>query len=166
MADFDLAMPYVFANEGGYSDLESDRGGATAFGITELTARQTGYSGSMRDFTRAQAADIYHRRYWRFTPIDDQRVATKLMDMFVNFGPGHATRIVQQALNALEADLTVDGIYGPMTENTINAVQPDRLLGVLVQGCIDYYGAIVHHSPDQGVFLKGWTRRAKRVPDE
>ncbi len=165
MADFDLALPYVLSWEGGYSDQSADRGGPTNFGITEETARASGYSGDMRGFTKEHAAEIYRRKYWRFAALDDQRVATKIFDMVVNFGPGHAIRIVQEALNGIDAGLSVDGAYGPRTENTINAVQPGKMLDLLVQDCIDHYTAIVHRDPTQAVFLKGWLRRAQAVPN-
>ena len=159
-------MPYIFANEGGYSNLAADHGGATSFGITEATARASGYSGDMRELTKDQASEIYHRKYWRFTPLDDQRVATKLMDLSVNLGPGRATRLAQQALNQMDAGVEVDGIYGPLTESTINSVAPGQFLEHLIQVSIDHYSAVVHHDPTQAVFLKGWLRRAQRVPNE
>lgn len=48
---------------GGYSDDPSDSGGKTNHGITEKVARQSGYTGDMRDLSLQQAQDIYVNQY-------------------------------------------------------------------------------------------------------
>ena len=45
--------------EGGYSNNPNDSGGETMWGITAAVAREVGYTGAMKDMTRAQAIAIY-----------------------------------------------------------------------------------------------------------
>src|SRR5690349_20632458 len=46
------ALGLTYDNEGGYVDHKADRGGETNFGITIGTAREFGYTGSMRAFPK------------------------------------------------------------------------------------------------------------------
>ena len=54
----------LIEREGGYVNHPADKGGPTCFGITEAVARAHGYSGSMRQLPRDEAAAIYRRLYW------------------------------------------------------------------------------------------------------
>ena len=66
MADrFPAFIDRVLAHEGGYVNHPQDPGGETNHGITLRTARANGYSGAMRDMTRAQAVEIYRKAFWQ-----------------------------------------------------------------------------------------------------
>lgn len=112
--------------EGGYVDHPADRGGPTAFGITEAVARANGYRGPMQHLPRAVAAGIYRRLYWTRPSFDQvarhaPKLAAEMFDTGANMGPKVATGFLQRALNALNrggrdyADIAVDGLIGPAT---------------------------------------------------
>ena len=50
---------YILLVEGGYSNDKNDKGGETKYGITKEIAREYGYTGNMRDLTKATAQKIY-----------------------------------------------------------------------------------------------------------
>ena len=124
--DLTTLIDELIDREGGYVDHPADRGGPTAFGITEAVARANGYAGPMRALPRRTAADIYKRLYW-VRPGFDQvarhapRLAAELFDTGVNMGPKIAAGFLQRVLNALNrngrdyADVAHDGLIGPAT---------------------------------------------------
>lgn len=132
LALFEKLVMALLRREGGFVNHPDDRGGATAFGITEAVAREEGYTGPMRALTRAQAIEIYRQRYWVAPGFDliaclSTAVAEELFDTGVNMGPKEAVRFLQRALNALNrqerdyADLAVDGAAGPKTREALAA---------------------------------------------
>lgn len=168
MANFDQALPWILAHEGGWADDPDDPGGATNFGITLATAQRHGIPNKTQLclITPEQVSDIYRADYWRFSGVVSQGVATKIFDMAVNFGMNAAVKLVQGALNDLGADLTVDGVWGPKTETCMNAVERQRMLDILVWESILKYKGIVAHRPESHKFLGGWLRRAHEVPND
>jgi lysozyme family protein len=60
--------------------------------------------------------------------------------------------------------LDVDGIWGPKTEASVNAVEPETMLRLLCELSADRYRGIVERRPTSQKFLKGWLRRAEEVP--
>ncbi len=171
MAEFPAALPFVLAHEGGQVNDPDDPGGATNFGVTQATLDrwnekhpEAAFPASVNDLSLDQASAIYRADYWRFDGLDEQRVATKLLDMAVNMGLGTAVKLAQEALNDLGACLRVDGAYGPKTEATINSVGADRMLALLCAASADHYQALAAWRPASRKFLKGWLKRAAEVP--
>jgi lysozyme family protein len=171
MAEFDPAYNYMICNEVigygtpnavYYSNHPSDPGGETAWGITIATARKALYNAPMKAMREDEAKTIYFRNYWKFGGVTDQRVASKLFDMAVNMGVSRAIRIVQGIV--FKGGAGVDGAWGPNTEGAVNHANPDELLPALADACAEFYNGIVRAKPDQSVFLKGWLRRAKKIP--
>jgi lysozyme family protein len=161
--------------EGGYVNHPSDRGGPTNFGITEAVARAHGFSGSMRNLPRSEAAAIYKRLYWlrpRFDQIAkrSQAVAAELFDSGANMGPAVAATFLQRALSALNrdrqdyADLVPDGRIGPATLAALDRFLELRgkkkgetvLLKALdaLQG--ERYIRLAERRPANEAFLYGW----------
>lgn len=168
MAHFPTALPWILSYEGGWVDDPDDPGGATNQGITLATAQRHGImtKEALRNITPSQVASIYRSDYWRFDGVDDQRVATKVFDMAVNFGRKTAVRMVQNALNELGTYLIPDGLWGPETEAALNAVEPKRVLMLLCRDCADRYRQIAAKRPASAKYLKGWLRRAEALPPE
>jgi lysozyme family protein len=150
MADFNLAIPTVLRNEGGYVDDPNDAGGETNFGISKRTYPNV----DIKNLTVEEASAIYKRDFWKFDGIDDQAVATKLFDSYVNMGRT-AISLAQGVVNA-----TRDGVYGPSTEANINSTSPDGFLSMFRTVLTSHYHNIVLANPQDLKFLDGWLRRA------
>lgn len=150
MADFELAIPTVLQNEGGYVYDPEDAGGETNFGISKASYPNV----DIKNLTKEEASEIYRKDFWKFDGIEDQAVATKLFDAYVNM-KSHAIKAAQEVTQQ-----TVDGQYGPHTEAAINSTSDflDKFRARLVQ----YYQQIVEFNPEDEKFLHGWLRRAEQ----
>lgn len=170
----------LYTNEGGYSNHAADRGGPTAYGVTETVARQFGYRGAMRDFPKRCTPDkpicadlVYTTSYidrpgYRPMAAIEPAVLDELVDSGVLHGPARSSQWFQQALNQwCGAKLGVDKQVGPATITAYRMCQAK--LGV-TPACVvmlngmdakqaDFFRAIVAGNPSQRVFLKGWLNR-------
>ena len=164
----------LIEREGGYVNHAADRGGPTAFGITEAVARANGYVGSMKLMPREEAADIYRRLYWQRPRLDalaatSPRIAEELFDSGVNMGPAVAVTFLQRALTALNRsgrdypDLVPDGRIGAKTLDALRRYLAIRgkdgetvLLRALdaLQG--ERYVRLAERRPANEAFLYGW----------
>lgn len=171
---FDIAYQHVLEVEGGYSDHASDRGGKTRYGVTERVARAHGYQGPMDELPLDKAREIYKASYWDTLRLDDiaalsYPVAKEVFDTGVNMGQGRAGQFLQRALNALNrrgadfADMTVDGLVGPVTVAALRAYLGKRgkqgetiLLRALnsLQG--EFYVGLAERDPSQEDYVNGW----------
>lgn len=127
----------LIAREGGYVNHPADRGGPTAYGITEAVARANGYTGLMRDLRREMAVSIYTRQYINAPGFNkvlavSEAIGTEMIDTGVNMGvsiPGPWLQRILNALNQqaqLHPDLVVDGELGPATLAALRAVLDRR----------------------------------------
>jgi lysozyme family protein len=170
MAKIEPALKFTFVNEGGFA---IDQGGHTNFGITQTAldaarkARPKAYPKTVEELTQELAADIYLNDYCPagFDQIASQRLGTVLFDMGVNAGPKRAALLMQQALQATGAEVTVDGNIGPKTIAAMNAADEDHLLGAYTNARIAFYTHLAETDPAKNASsLKGWVNRAHRVP--
>ncbi|WP_230635611.1 glycoside hydrolase family 108 protein [Sphingomonas sp. Leaf4] len=170
----DRLIDEVIDREGGYSDHPADRGGATRYGITERIARAEGYAGDMRHFPRAQAVQLYRRRYWLAPGFDQVArraplLAAELFDTGVNMGPTVAAGFLQRTLNALNrgardwADVTLDSTIGTRTLAALDAMLASRgpaAEAVLVKAINalqgERYLRLAETRPANESFLYGW----------
>ena len=106
----------LIEREGGYVNHPNDRGGPTKYGITQNTAREHNYFGSMIDLPKELAERIYLESYYIGTKIHLLTLPPlreELLDSAVLHGPSQAIKWLQTAVNKLsDASLTVDGILG------------------------------------------------------
>lgn len=128
MADFEQSFQHVLAREGGITNDANDPGGLTKFGISSLA-----FPGiDIASLTIDQARAIYREKYWKFDGVNSQAVADKLLDMCFNLGQGTGIRLCQKALGEIEAGpIVADGIWGPHTEEAVNAANDIVLLSRL-----------------------------------
>ena len=170
MADFQKALAYIKPNEGGFTDDPQDHGGRTMYGITQhtldvfrITFPSAGFPLDVKYLTWEQAGRIYHDQYWIFEGISDDRVASKLFDVYINLPPAKAIKLFQVSANAVnpDSDLEIDGRLGPKTVRAINGSIPSDFLADLVSELSAYYTSL-----NQPKFLLGWLKRAARLPPE
>lgn len=152
MAEFEPAVEITLENEGGYTWDASDPGGETNFGISKRSYPDV----DIRNLTRDEAKAIYLRDFWKFGGIEDQDVANKVFDAFVNMGH-EAIKLLQTVLG-----LSPDGEYGPQTESHVNATDASNLLMAYRTALVDFYAHLVAERPSDEKFLAGWTRRANQ----
>lgn len=143
MSDFDAAIGVVLGNEGGYVCDPADPGGETKYGISKRAYPEL----DIKNLTLDQAKDIYRRDFWRFSAVLNQDVATKLLDMAVNFGPAGGKELALEALQHVRA-------------RDVNLVPGPVMLRALRFVCAKKYAQIVAEKPKEVEFLNGWLWRA------
>ena len=150
--NFDQAFERLIAHEGGYVNHPQDPGGETHWGITLRTARANGYTGRMRDMTRAQAKAIYRDAYWRRARADeyDPAIGFQLFDAAVNHGMGNATRFLQRAVGVAD-----DGVIGPMTVAAVRRMSVTDVLARFNAERLEFYTRLTTWP----TFGRGWARR-------
>ena len=159
MADPRKAVRYTLANEGGYSDHPSDRGGATNYGISSHAHPDV----DVYSLTPEGAEDLYIQRYWdrwNLSLIQDQDIANKVFDTVVWMGPKAGVKVLQRALRALGEAVTEDGILGRNTAAAANLMSPNVLLPALRSEVAGRVREIVARDNSQRVFKRGWLNRA------
>lgn len=167
---FDKAIPYVLVSEGSeFTDDPVDRGGATKYGLSlrglkALPGYEDWTKDDLKKLSEEEAKDIYYKFFWEFENINSQKIATKLFDIYVNLPPIKAVKIFQVGANACGGRIVVDGVWGPRTVSAINLCDEGCYLDKIVVLLAQYYSSIVKVNPSQGKFLKGWLRRANKLP--
>lgn len=152
MMNFDIAFERLIGHEGGYVNHPEDPGGETNWGITLRTAREAGYTGSMRDLTREQAKEIYRTAYWGRAKAEqyDGAIAFQVFDAAVNHGIGQAIRFLQRAVGVAD-----DGAVGPVTLAAVRAMPVTDVLVRFNAERLDFYTKL----STWPTFGKGWARR-------
>ena len=152
-----------------YTDHPLDRGGPTKYGLTLKFLRGHRLTIHPKQLTLEKALPIYFLYVWEKHNIHKFStrawpVAAKYFDMVVLHGPRNATKILQRAVNKVEAGaLKVDGSFGPLTiKESVRA--GDFVTGWMCSEQQAFFERIVKHRPNQRVFLRGWSKRAKYNP--
>lgn len=182
--NIDTMLSDLLKVEGGYSNNPNDAGGETKFGVTKRVAVANGYTGPMKDLTRAQAISIYQAQYF-LKPGFDKVLAeglagttAELFDTGVNMGVGVASTFLQRALNALNnngklyADIKADGSIGPATiaalRGLVRARGVDNADTVLLKALNCLQGAryieLAEGRPTNENFLYGWLMNRVNLP--
>jgi len=152
MASFELAIPTVLENEGGYVNNPNDPGGETRFGISKRSYPRL----DIKNLTRDEAIEIYRTDFWKFDGVNDQCLATKIFDSYVNMGHT-AIKLLQRLLGQAQ-----DGAWGPNTQAAVNSRIPELLLQNYRDALVQHYQDIVDANPAEHVFLVGWLIRARQ----
>lgn len=178
MSYFDIAVELVLKHEGGFSDHEKDKGGATNYGISLRLLKQMGIditgdglinSDDILSLSIEDAKEIYRKEFWDrhgYDGIDSLVIASKVMDLAVNIGGKNANKLIQKAVNIINHHaLEVDGVLGSKSFKAINKIinddQEEKLLKLLKKGAQFFYERLVEDNPELKVFLKGWLRRVE-----
>ena len=163
MDRFEKFLDYIFEVEGGFTDDENDRGGATNFGITEEEAREFGYTGDMRNLTKDFAKNIYLKKYYLGNKLDkviNNKVALSIFDWAVNSGR-RGIKKAQIVANKFGANLIIDGIIGNKTLEAINSINPEAFLEEYHELQRAFYKNLAAKDSTQESFLEGWLNRVK-----
>ena len=164
MERFKKFLDYIFEVEGGYTNDENDRGGATNFGITHDDAEKyLGYTGDMRDFKKSDAEKIYKKVYYLGNKLDkviNDKVALSIFDWAVNSG-GRGIKKAQIVANKFGANLVIDGIVGNKTLEAINGINPEAFLKEYHEMQRAFYKNLAAKDITQEDFLKGWLNRVE-----
>lgn len=171
----------VFSLEGGYVNNPADPGGATNHGITEAVARQSGYTGDMRELPKSLAQQIYERDYITrpgFDRVLEQSPALghKVIDAGVNTGTSRAGRWLQTAINDLSrgcSDYPCVAVDGAVGARTVAAYKALELKRGRVKACeltiklFEAQQAQHYRSLNMPTFVVGWVdHRIGNVPIE
>lgn len=176
MANFDVCLPIILKNEGGFVDDPDDPGGATNKGITFKTfcsCCSTGLLGvqptvaNLKSLTDQQAGAIYRANYWNAVcgdQIASQDLANIVCDFFVN-SEANAAKLLQSILNGMGATLKVDGCIGPGTMRALALADQNEVYVQYKSGRIAFYRKLAQDEPPLGKFLNGWINRVNSFPD-
>jgi lysozyme family protein len=160
MGNFARCLAHTLRHEGGYVDHPSDPGGATNLGITRATlADWRGRAVSkddVRALTRAEASDIYRRRYWDAVSGDQLPAGVDLavFDYAVNSGPRRAALALQARLGVAR-----DGVVGPQTIAASRQADAAVLIRAICGERRGFLGRLRIFT----VFGRGWLRRIAAV---
>lgn len=156
--DFQRALKATLRYEGGKCDVPGDRGGRTAYGVTQavFSAWCSDNRQQPRDvwtITQAEVQAIYKTRYWDFVtqgrlwPLN-----AMLFDIAVNSGPKNAEWMLARA-KAKHPELAH---LQPEAERQL------KLAYAVCDVREQFYDAIVKRNPSQSKFLRGWKTRVNQ----
>lgn len=149
---FNLALDFVLAQEGGYTNDAEDPGGETNFGICKRAYPNI----DIKSLTLDTAKAIYRRDYWDAAKCGDLPPAVAVMhfDCAVNQGVGAAAKFLQFA-----AGVKADGAIGPKTIAAVSAGDETQIVLEYAARRMSHYGRLPHFE----TFGLGWSRRLMKV---
>ena len=150
--NFPKIVSETLQQEGGYVNDPQDPGGETNMGISKRAYPDV----DIKNLTKAQAIDIYHRDYWNKVKGDDLPSGLDMVvfDSAVNSGISKATKWLQNALG-----VPVDGVLGPQTMKALVG----KNTGPLIDTYLDTRLAFLKQLPTWGRYKKGWSRRVSEL---
>jgi lysozyme family protein len=157
---FDVCIPFVLKEEGGYCCLAGDPGGATCRGVTLATlAAWRGCAVTAKDvehLTEDEARKIYRKNYWNAVRGDDlpPAVAIVMLDSAVNSGPKQAIRWLQSAVGVER-----DGDLGPHTLAAVKDHDPQLVAHEVCRLRL----AMLRSLSTWSLFKGGWSSRIARL---
>jgi lysozyme family protein len=169
VSQFPEALSFVLDNEdrNRLYAVVPDPGGAAISGVNSRYW-PTAYDHIYRlpQGQRALAvANFYQTEFWnvmRLGGIESQDLANRVLDEGVNAGPYTATKMLQEAVNAFNAEkLQVDGILGSKSLDAINAADHENLLAMFRSLRKQRYQKIAADNPASAKYLPAWEARAE-----
>ncbi|MEE2025047.1 glycoside hydrolase family 108 protein [Alkalimonas mucilaginosa] len=156
--DFQHAVAFVLAKEGGYVNHPKDPGGETNFGISKRAYPRE----DIANLTKERAAFLYHRDYWRPVRCHELPggVALAVFDGAVQHGTGTAARLLQEILG-----VNTDGIIGPISLRAARQADAEWLTARYVLRRARLYARIQAKDPAQSAFIEGWFNRLRDLTD-
>lgn len=166
-ARFELCLPLILKEEGGYSNVPADPGGPTNFGITIIDYRKyvkpDATAADVRAMTVDQTKPIYYSHYWLpICPHLVPGVDLMFFNIAVNGGVRRAAVILQRALNIPEdSDEFKSGheTVGPVTLAYAAKADPRKLINDFDALVVAFYRGLSTFP----VFGDGWLAREARI---
>jgi len=141
--------------EGPPTNDPSDKGGATAYGISKAANPEAWADGKV---TEEEARAIFETKYVKapgFDKITDPKLQAQLIDYGFNSGPAVAIMKLQAILK-----VPADGSLGPQTLDALAKADPKEINKQLVIARMKMLCKIVQKDISQLKFLGGWAERA------
>jgi lysozyme family protein len=168
MSRLHYCIKLVLGHEGGKVDHKNDRGGRTAFGVTQKTfddfCKMTGRpQRDVWDITQDEVELIYSA-YWKDAHCSymPEPLDCIVFDSAINHGAKRAIKILQRALGIAD-----DGICG---KQTLAALHEEVVMSGIEGVCQMYlneraafYDQIIERDPSQSAFARGWANRVEHL---
>ena len=172
IVNFGKALAFALRWEGKLSDDLLDRGGRTAYGVTQRTydawRKAKGLEqNDVWSITQGEVADLYKERYWAMCRCDllPNRLDICMFDASVNHGTRKAVQFLQRSVGVVD-----DGEFGPQTMRALSQDESSDRLEWVITSYLNhreqFYAAIVHRDPKQVKFIKGWMNRLNDLRKE
>jgi lysozyme family protein len=168
--NLDDSLKLMFGHEGGYSNVKTDKGGPTKYGITHKTLAAYLGVGSVsaarvKSMTIVEAEAIYRKNYWPQSGGDllPAGLDYAAFDFGVNSGPPKAVKMLQQVLGFTGGD--VDGWIGTETMKLIDgyAGGAAQLIRDYCDARMSYLRSIKNSKTGFPVNGRGWTIRVTGI---
>lgn len=137
--DFDKALDFVLASEGGCADHPNDLGGRTMKGITHRTAKAHGWTGDVCSMPDSKIKEIYYQSYWKKPGCDKYA----------------------WPLNTVCFDTAVGSGSFVFSENLPD--DPIKASETVIERRRAWRHEFVRRRPEQRVFLQGWLNRDAKL---
>ena len=157
------ALKLMFGHEGGYSNVKTDSGGPTKFGVTHKTlAAHRGVPSvtaeQVKAMTLEEATDIYRTGYWTQSGGDllPRGLDYAAFDFGVNSGPARAVKVLQELVG-----VPADGNAGPQTLAAVERYEGgvSKLITDYCGARMDYLRSLTNKKTGFPVNGRGWTIR-------
>lgn len=104
---------------------------------------------------------FYQQNFWNTIRGDEIKYQSSAEEMFlfgVNAGVGRSIEAAQKAVG-----LNPDRIFGKMTMEAINAMDPSVFSGKFTKEEQNHYSTVIKKDPSQITFRDGWIKRSKLI---
>jgi lysozyme family protein len=161
VSTYDEALRRLLVHEGGYTNLPSDPGGPTNFGITIYDYRRyvkpNATAADVRAMKLDEAKAIYRTKYWAAQRCDDlpPGVDDSVFDYGVNSGVGRSGKVLHRVVGLPDNTSVV-------TDEVLNAVAR-RDAKVIIVAINDERLRFLKSLKTWPVFGAGWGRRVAEV---
>lgn len=161
------ALELMFGHEGGYSNVKTDSGGPTKYGVTHKTlAAHRGVASVSADQVKAltlkEAEEIYRKGYWTQSGGDILPVGLDYaaFDFGVNSGPAKAVKTLQTLVG-----VPADGSAGPVTLAAVQKYKGGiaRLIKDYCEARMAFLRSLKNPKTGFPVNGRGWTIRVTGV---
>jgi len=165
-SNYAKCLEVVLQYEGGKVDHPNDKGGRTAFGVTQRNfdawlANNRKPTRDVWTITKEEISAFYHEEYWVPCRCDLMPMGVDMVvfDASVNHGVSRAIKWVQRYFKLEEV-----GSFGPKTTEAMRSLtNPEHFISWYLSTRREFFGKIVERDPSQVVFLKGWMNRVNKL---